>query len=72
MFAYLVLLLSVFHDPERIIDRMHNSVQESLGWFQSFANSQMLIEDHQELIKINNKLQKIKNKWYIISQNATH
>ena len=67
-----LLFLFVIHDPERIIDRMHQSVQESLQMFTSYANSQTLLQDHQELIHIQRQLQHISDKLQILSRDATH
>lgn len=71
-FSFLVLITSVIHDPERLVDRMQNSVQESLEMFISYANSQRLTEDHTELVKINQKLEHISNQLHNIANSATH
>lgn len=71
MISY-VLFILVIHDPERILDRMHQSVQESLQMFTSYANSQVLIQDHQELIHIQRQLEHISYKLETISRDASH
>ena len=72
MFLHLLFFVSVIYDPERIIDRMQKSVQESLQMFAPFANSQVLIQDHQELIHIQRQLEHISYKLEMISLDATH
>ena len=68
----LLFFFTAIYDPERIIDRMYNSVEESLSMFRSYANSQRLIQDHEELIHIERPLEHIANKLYAIKQDATH
>ena len=51
---------------------MHQSVQESLQMFTSYANSQTLLQDHQELIHIQRQLEHISYKLQILSRDATH
>ena len=68
----LLFFFTAIYDPERIIDRMYNSVEESLSMFRSYANSQRLIQDHEELIHIERHLEHIANKLYAIKQDATH
>jgi Na+/phosphate symporter len=71
LFSFLVYI-SVIHDPERLVDRMHNSVQESLEMFTSYANSQRLTEDHRELVEIHKKLENITSQPSKIASSATH
>ena len=71
MLKMLVAVLAVY-DPERLLDRMHDSMRESLQMLSSYANSQRLIQDHQELVDIHNRLERIADEFYVISQNASH
>ena len=67
-----LVLISVVHDPERHVDRIQNSVQESLENFMSYANSQRLTEDHKEQIKISQKLEHLADQLHRIAESATH
>ena len=67
-----MILLCALHDPERIIDRMQHSIEESLDMFRSYANSQRLIEDHEELIHIYRRVEKISHELGSIAKYATH
>ena len=68
----LVAVCAVVCDPERLLDRMHDSLRESLQMFGSYANSQRLIEEHQELVEIHGKLERIADQLYAVTQNASH
>lgn len=65
-------ILCALYDPERIIDRMHNSLEESLTMFRSYVNSQRLIEEHEELIHIQRKIERISHELESIINNAEH
>ena len=67
-----MILLCALHDPERIIDKMQHSLEESLDLFRSYANSQRLIEEHEELIHIHRRIEKISHELQTIAGYATH
>ena len=62
------ILVSVFalSDPERILHRMHSSVQESLQMFTSYANSQVMTHEHRDLVNITMRLEVIENELFEI------
>lgn len=73
-FTFCLIFCTVWgiHDPERILDRMHGSIQESLQFFTSYVNSQRIMEEHQNLLQLQRQLESISVKLEMISQNAIH
>jgi len=73
-FIFLLMICSVcgIHDPERIIDRMDNSVKESLQFFTSYVNSQRIMEEHENLLRLQKQLETISVELEMISRDAIH
>ena len=72
MLVKLIVAIYAVYDPERLLDRMHYSLRESLQMLSSYAHSQRLVQEHQELVKIYSKLERAADDLHAMSQNASH
>ena len=64
-----VVALCALHDPEQLLRRAHNSMEESLGFVTSFANSQRFIHVHQDIVAIREEMETLTHRLQLAISN---